>query len=65
VAIGANAAPTTQPPNQININATGAIFNGAFANAFYVNPIRQRNTGAGVGVMSYEQLTGEITWSVN
>jgi hypothetical protein len=64
IAIGANAGydgpSNAQANNTIVLNATGAnLVGNAFANAFYVKPVRNANTA---NVMFYNPTTGEISY---
>lgn len=63
IAIGNNAATSIQPTNQICLNASGLAFTGVQPSGFYVNPIRRSDNGSGVGNLTYEPLTFEITYS--
>ena len=65
IAIGANSGYdgplNAQANNTIVLNATGAnLIGNAFANAFYVKPIRSANTA---NVMYYNPTTGELTYN--
>ena len=65
IAIGASAgydgALNAQANNTIVLNATGAnLVGNAFANAFYVKPVRSANTA---NVMYYNPTTGELTYN--
>tara|TARA_R110000822_G_scaffold116803_1_gene248629 strand:- start:2590 stop:3309 length:720 start_codon:yes stop_codon:yes gene_type:complete len=57
----AGVAP--QPDNQICINASGIAFTGTQSQACYINPIARRDNGSGVGNMTYNPTTFEITYS--
>ncbi len=59
IAIGQGAGNSQQPNNSIVMNATGANFDIAAPNAFYVKPVRQANSG---NVLYYDQATGEIAY---
>ena len=66
IAIGANSgydgALNAQANNTIVLNATGAnLVGNAFANAFYVKPIRSANTA---NIMYYNPTTGELTYNL-
>jgi hypothetical protein len=61
VAIGYRAGKLSQPNNSIIINAANATLDASTANAFYVKPVRQNNTG---NVMYYNTVTGEISYDV-
>ena len=62
-AIGANAAPTGQPVRQICINSGGLAFNGANANACYINSLAGIAHGIGVGVVFFNSTTKELSYS--
>jgi FtsZ-binding cell division protein ZapB len=59
ICIGNQAATTSTLANSIILNASGAAFNPATNQGFYVNPIRA--TAAAVA-MYYTAATGEITY---
>jgi len=63
IAIGSGAGALGQPDGQICLNASGLAFTGANAFGCYVNPIRRVDNGSGVGNLSYNPLTFEITYS--
>ena len=64
VAVGNGAAGVgPQPDNQICLNASGIAFTGTNAQACYINPIARRDNGSGVGNLSYNTLTFEVTYS--
>lgn len=63
IAIGTNSASSLQPNNQILINATGLPVNGLFASACYITPIRGLPHGLGVGVIKYDPISFELTYS--
>tara|TARA_R110002153_G_scaffold87603_1_gene216451 strand:- start:5759 stop:6622 length:864 start_codon:yes stop_codon:yes gene_type:complete len=65
IAIGTNTASNIQPDNQIFINASGAAVNGATASACYITPIRGVAHGIGVGVMKYDPVLFEVTYSTS
>ena len=63
VAIGAQAATVTQPANQICINSSGVAFTGINLGATYINTLRRLDTGAGVGIVSFDPISFELTYS--
>tara|TARA_R110000803_G_scaffold64120_1_gene124998 strand:- start:2242 stop:3105 length:864 start_codon:yes stop_codon:yes gene_type:complete len=63
IAIGKDAASLNQPANQIFISASGTPVNGANTSACYINPIRGVAHGIGVGVMKYDPVLFEVTYS--
>jgi len=63
IAIGFEAGKTSQHANSILLNATGAELNSNGTSRFYVAPIRGVAHGIGVGVMKYDTVTKEITYS--
>jgi hypothetical protein len=63
IAIGEATASLNQPNNQIFINASGTAVNGANGAALYINPIRGVAHGIGVGVMKYDPVLFEVTYS--
>lgn len=63
IAIGTNTASNFQPNNQIFINATGGALNGISAGACYIAPLRGLPHGLGVGVVKYDPLSFELTYS--
>ena len=63
IAIGNSAGILSQPINQICLNSSGASFAGALASATYINTLRQVDNGSGVGNVSYNAATKELTYS--
>lgn len=63
IAIGNGAGSLSQPTAQICLNASGFPFTGVNAGACYINPIRRVDNGSGVGNLSYNALTFELTYS--
>ena len=64
IAIGnlsANGLP--QPDNQICINSSGLAFTGANPASCYINQLAQRDNGSGVGNVSYDPVSHELTYS--
>ena len=62
IAIGPRAGLTSQHSNTTIINATGSVLNSATANALYIAPIRDDQTGVGGRVaVYYNQTTKEMT----
>lgn len=59
VAIGYRAGKLSMPNNTIIINAANATLDANVANAFYVKPIRNSDSG---NVLYYDQVTGEISY---
>jgi hypothetical protein len=59
VAIGYRAGNDNQAANSIIINASGVALNGSAA-GFYVNPIRNLNSGS---ILTYDTTTKEIGYS--
>jgi hypothetical protein len=62
IAIGSYAGAQTQPSSSIIINATGSNLDATTANALYVKPVRQGNTG---NALFYNATTGEITFDAS
>jgi hypothetical protein len=63
IAIGNFAGETSQHASTIILNATGSALNSDDTVRFFVKPIRDEALGIGVGVMKYNPITGEITYS--
>ena len=63
LAIGANAATATQPANQICLNASGLAFTGLNIGATYINTLRRLDNGSGVGNVTFDPISFELTYS--
>ena len=62
IAIGAKAGETNQGNNSIVLNASGATLNGATANAFFVNPIRNDSSNT-ANLVFYNVATKEVSYA--
>jgi hypothetical protein len=63
IAIGANAGKLNQHNNTIVLNATGNDLNTNVANQLIVKPIRNQENLGGLSSLSYEPISGEITYN--
>lgn len=64
IAIGANAGFTDQSANSIALNASGVALNPSVSGLF-INPIRGVNHGLGPGILKYDLVTREVTYSID
>jgi len=65
VCIGALAGQTTADANSILINASGVALASTGASRTHINPIRGVAHGVGVGVMVYDPVAFELTYSTS
>jgi hypothetical protein len=63
VAVGTQAGQTSQHANSIVLNATGSPLNTLGISRSYVAPVRGVAHGVGVGVMVYDPVAFEMTYS--
>jgi hypothetical protein len=64
VAIGSQAGAGSQPANTIILNASGSTVNGVNGQtgSFYVKPVRNQPSSAGLQSLQYNTSTSEITY---
>ena len=64
-AAGYKAGETAQHDNSIILNASGAALNSDGADRCFIKPIRGVAHGLGVGVLKYDPVTSEVTYSTS
>jgi hypothetical protein len=64
IAIGRRAGSFNQPANTLILNASGEVLGGVpqQTNSFYVNPVRNEPSSAGLQSLQYNTSTSEITY---
>ena len=65
IAIGYQAGITNQHESSTIINATNTSVNSLANNTFYLNPIREINTGTTVGMLSQNTVDSEVIFYSN
>jgi len=65
VAIGYQAGITNQHQSSTIINATNTPVNSLSNNSFYINPIREINTGTTVGMLNQNTIDSEVIFYSN
>jgi len=66
IAIGKNSATLNQPRNQVMLNASGAVLNtGTLGGDCFINTLKGFAHGLGVGVVKFDPITFELSYSTN